>query len=272
MLERDVPSRICCGKSGFEEFKAHPYYEGLDWVLLERKGIQPPFVPESNKDNFDISHDLEELLLDDNPLRYKKEAEAEGDSDESGGPVPQVERLNRSESGEKEPVAAAPEDKNDEEIRHHPLDYDPYLQALQRNESPTETGKQVTPTERIDLELAYIKSQFKDYNWERDGNLKPVVSQDDIVAMAKIDTELARATTPGGSSQPSASSSKSASSSTKSKGRKNSSRNSPEYGRRKSSNIFKGLRSGGPAKIRSKANITSGSEGSTIDFHSASSR
>jgi serine/threonine protein kinase len=192
MLERDVSARICCGESRFEEFKNHPYYEHVDWELLEGKLIDPPFIPEANKDNFDISHDLEELLLDDNPLRYKGpdggEGDDEDDSAESGGPVPQRERLNRSETGEKEPAEGkcASEKSHHSELRFHPLDYDPYLQALQRNESPYEKGRLVTPAERIDMELTYIKANFTDYNVERDGRMKPIPSFD------RLDDNLAR--------------------------------------------------------------------------------
>ncbi|KAI6112777.1 kinase-like domain-containing protein [Pisolithus sp. B1] len=41
----------------------------IDWTALETKSIPPPFIPDSKKANFDASHELEELLLEDNPLK-----------------------------------------------------------------------------------------------------------------------------------------------------------------------------------------------------------
>ena len=44
----------------------------IDWVALEAKTALPPFEPDSKKANFDATHELEELLLEDNPLKAKK--------------------------------------------------------------------------------------------------------------------------------------------------------------------------------------------------------
>ena len=44
----------------------------LDWAAVENKRMQPPFEPDSKKANFDATHELEELLLEDNPLKAKK--------------------------------------------------------------------------------------------------------------------------------------------------------------------------------------------------------
>lgn len=44
----------------------------LDWSLIETKKAQPLFEPDSKKANFDATHELEELLLEDNPLKAKK--------------------------------------------------------------------------------------------------------------------------------------------------------------------------------------------------------
>jgi hypothetical protein len=44
----------------------------IDWAALESKAALPPFEPDSKKANFDATHELEELLLEDNPLKAKK--------------------------------------------------------------------------------------------------------------------------------------------------------------------------------------------------------
>ncbi|TFY72024.1 hypothetical protein EVG20_g1004 [Dentipellis fragilis] len=69
-LDREPFKRLSCSPQGdgFEEIKQHPWFSTIDWDALERKEIPPPF---SKKANFDASHELEELLLEDNPLKAK---------------------------------------------------------------------------------------------------------------------------------------------------------------------------------------------------------
>ncbi|KAI8905694.1 kinase-like protein [Powellomyces hirtus] len=71
LLERDVRKRIGCGTMGVEEIEAHPWFRGIDWDTVQRMKYQPTFVPDPNQANFDPTFDLEELLLDDNPLNYR---------------------------------------------------------------------------------------------------------------------------------------------------------------------------------------------------------
>lgn len=73
LLERDTNKRIGCkGPGGLENLKAHPWMASLDWAAMETKTGTPLFVPDSKKANFDATHELEELLLEDNPLKAKK--------------------------------------------------------------------------------------------------------------------------------------------------------------------------------------------------------
>lgn len=73
LLERDCNKRIGCKNSGgLAALKAHPWMRKLDWSLIESKKAQPLFEPDSKKANFDATHELEELLLEDNPLKAKK--------------------------------------------------------------------------------------------------------------------------------------------------------------------------------------------------------
>ncbi|KAI0285947.1 kinase-like domain-containing protein [Russula aff. rugulosa BPL654] len=73
LLERDPYKRVACSPQGdsLDEIHRHPWFNSLDWVALDRKEIPSPFVPDSKKANFDASHELEELLLEDNPLKAK---------------------------------------------------------------------------------------------------------------------------------------------------------------------------------------------------------
>ncbi|ORY88803.1 kinase-like domain-containing protein [Leucosporidium creatinivorum] len=73
LLQRDIRKRLGCRHmGGLEAFKAHPWFADYDWEKLERKEAIPPFEPDSKKANFDATHELEELLLEDNPLKAKK--------------------------------------------------------------------------------------------------------------------------------------------------------------------------------------------------------
>ncbi|GAC99651.1 hypothetical protein PHSY_007254 [Pseudozyma hubeiensis SY62] len=83
LLERDPRKRLGC-RSGIDEFKAHPWFAGMDWAAMEAKTVTPPFEPDSKKANFDATHELEELLLEDNPLKAKKRS---GNADLDSLPV-----------------------------------------------------------------------------------------------------------------------------------------------------------------------------------------
>lgn len=71
-LDRDPSKRLTCKQhDGYDELQRHPWFHPIDWAALEAKELQPPFTPDSKKANFDASHELEELLLEDNPLKAK---------------------------------------------------------------------------------------------------------------------------------------------------------------------------------------------------------
>ena len=72
-LDRDTTRRLGCKPvgEGFEELRRHPWFQSIDWEALITKECVPPFTPDSKKANFDASHELEELLLEDNPLKAK---------------------------------------------------------------------------------------------------------------------------------------------------------------------------------------------------------
>lgn len=67
-LEVDPNKRL---GSTWESFIHHEFFSVIDFVALERKEIEPVFVPSSEKTNFDATYDLEELLLEEAPLEAR---------------------------------------------------------------------------------------------------------------------------------------------------------------------------------------------------------
>ncbi|KAI8638234.1 kinase-like domain-containing protein [Parasitella parasitica] len=72
LLSKDIKCRIGVGKRGFQRLMHHPWFHGIAWELLELKRVKPPFAPDNKRANFDPTHELEEILLEDNPLKVKK--------------------------------------------------------------------------------------------------------------------------------------------------------------------------------------------------------
>ena len=44
-LQKRPEHRIGCGPQGIQEIKQHPFFESIDWGLLEEGHLEPPFVP-----------------------------------------------------------------------------------------------------------------------------------------------------------------------------------------------------------------------------------
>ncbi|KAB5542996.1 kinase-like domain-containing protein [Coniochaeta sp. 2T2.1] len=55
----------------WDSFIRHEFFSCIDFEALERKEIDPVFVPSSEKTNFDATYDLEELLLEEAPLEAR---------------------------------------------------------------------------------------------------------------------------------------------------------------------------------------------------------
>lgn len=68
-LEEDPTKRM--GSMSFLSFTDNPFFRDIDFEALERKEIEPVFVPSSEKTNFDATYDLEELLLEEAPLEAR---------------------------------------------------------------------------------------------------------------------------------------------------------------------------------------------------------
>ncbi|KAJ3411469.1 hypothetical protein HDV05_002158 [Chytridiales sp. JEL 0842] len=83
-LDRNVETRLGSKQSGGDRrVRDHPWFSKIDWAKLEAKELPAPFVPDSKKANFDATHELEELLLEDNPLKAKPKKKKDDPSVES---------------------------------------------------------------------------------------------------------------------------------------------------------------------------------------------
>ncbi|KAJ3049642.1 hypothetical protein HK097_009378 [Rhizophlyctis rosea] len=72
LMTRDVTQRLGAKESGGPELlQQHPWFKGYNWSTIEAKAAAPPFTPDPKRANFDATHELEELLLEDNPLKHK---------------------------------------------------------------------------------------------------------------------------------------------------------------------------------------------------------
>lgn len=56
LLRYDPEMRIGCREAGVVEIKQHPFFRGIDWDLIERKGMQAPFVPVIENGDTDVSN------------------------------------------------------------------------------------------------------------------------------------------------------------------------------------------------------------------------
>ncbi len=67
-LSADTDKRL---GATWESFTNHQFFAPIDFDALERKEIEPVFIPSADKTNFDATYDLEELLLEEAPLEAR---------------------------------------------------------------------------------------------------------------------------------------------------------------------------------------------------------
>lgn len=66
-MEVNPNKRLGYGDAGWAALVRHPFFRSIQWNKLESKQITPPFIP-ATENNFDMTFDLEELLLEESPL------------------------------------------------------------------------------------------------------------------------------------------------------------------------------------------------------------
>ncbi|KAI9360818.1 kinase-like domain-containing protein [Zopfochytrium polystomum] len=80
-------------KGDLEDVKKHPWLKSVDWEKALAKQCPVPFIPDQKKANFDATHELEELLLEENPLKAKpKKKTAQTGTDSSSVQSSKLER------------------------------------------------------------------------------------------------------------------------------------------------------------------------------------
>ncbi|OBZ91519.1 Serine/threonine-protein kinase 32A, partial [Choanephora cucurbitarum] len=72
LLSRDISKRIGIGEAGFKQLKDHAWLKDACWDILSTKTVGAPFIPDEKKSNFDPTHELEEVFLEDNPLKVRR--------------------------------------------------------------------------------------------------------------------------------------------------------------------------------------------------------
>ena len=72
-IDRNPKTRLGYVADGPQEVKRHPFFFKIAWDLLIKKQISPPFVPAKDRVNCDAMYELEEMMLEDNPLHKKKQ-------------------------------------------------------------------------------------------------------------------------------------------------------------------------------------------------------
>ena len=45
LLDKDCSTRLGCGDCGFEDVKAHPFFQTINWAHLLAGHMDPPFKP-----------------------------------------------------------------------------------------------------------------------------------------------------------------------------------------------------------------------------------
>ncbi|KAJ1983952.1 hypothetical protein H4R34_000964 [Dimargaris verticillata] len=74
LCERSTHKRLGFGSSNYKKLTNHRWFQGVDWNLVAQKRTTPVYVPDSKHSNFDATHELEELLMEDTPLRVNNRA------------------------------------------------------------------------------------------------------------------------------------------------------------------------------------------------------
>ncbi|CDS04783.1 hypothetical protein LRAMOSA07313 [Lichtheimia ramosa] len=71
-LEMNPMKRLGQGDVGWANLVRHPFFRPVDWHRLESKTLTPPFQPSTERNNFDPTFDLEELILGESSISHRR--------------------------------------------------------------------------------------------------------------------------------------------------------------------------------------------------------
>lgn len=127
LLERDPHTRL--GSSSWSSLTDHPFFAPLDFLLLENKRCTPVFHPSAEKSNFDAVYELEELLLEQEPLegRVRKAARKQQHMQQHGGvPAKDGSDIRRSKKELARRKGRSDEDREEEILEMINQFFEPY--------------------------------------------------------------------------------------------------------------------------------------------------
>lgn len=127
LLERDPNNRL--GASSWSSLTDHPFFAPLDFGLLGNKQCTPVFHPSAEKSNFDAVYELEELLLEQEPLegRARKAAKKQQQMQQHGGvPAKDTNEIRRSKKEITRRKSRPDEDKEEEILEMINEFFEPY--------------------------------------------------------------------------------------------------------------------------------------------------
>ncbi|KAI0891857.1 kinase-like protein [Annulohypoxylon nitens] len=141
----------------WQSFINEPFFQAIDFVALERKELEPIFVPSADKTNFDATYDLEELLLEEAPLeaRARRQKPREKLKDDATEKEIREEELYRTIERDFQPfdytvaaykkITGLKEGSGDHDSAAGPSNEEPQPQAISTNEAqPAPTNNGVT--------------------------------------------------------------------------------------------------------------------------------
>ena len=163
LLEKSVNRRL--GSNGYPAIAKHSWFQGLDWSLVDKKGLVPDFIPDPTQNNYDFGAALEELLYESTPLPAK----------------PVLKRKQRKERAVP-PISFLWNDENTSSMETD-LDYlDEYFPSYSKQESMKinykegESKRVITPPRRAESVKTLASSELSMTSVRSRGNSSPSLS------------------------------------------------------------------------------------------------
>ncbi|KAJ3341532.1 hypothetical protein HDU93_004692 [Gonapodya sp. JEL0774] len=158
LLERDIRKRMGCttGRGNLDDVTTHPWFSGIDFDRLGKKEYTAPFIPDANHSNFDAMHDLEELLLEENPLTHR--------------PRKKKPEQKPGENGTNSTSPASPTTPD----------------GSPTDESTNQETVEKKKKSRTEQELEFIDTNFAVFDYHKSERYKDEVAAEQLAAAAKV--------------------------------------------------------------------------------------